>query len=113
VARVKPLVTIACDCGNVADVRLGRRLECGCGAVFRVAPAAAATELGRRHRRALALSLLLLLVAFAAPLLALDRGAALFVPLAALATWYGSVVPHLQARYQRQLARVPAWVVTA
>ena len=52
-------------------------------------------------------------MAFAAPLLALDRGAALFVPLAALATWYGSVVPHLQARYQRQLARVPAWVVSA
>ncbi len=110
---MKAFVTIACDCGNHAEVRLGRRLECACGAVFRVAPGCAASELARRHRRALAISLLLLLVAFAAPLLALDRGAALFVPLAAVATWYGSVVPHLQARYQRQLARVPAWVVSA
>ena len=109
---MKPHVTIACDCGALAEVRLGRRLECGCGAVFRVAAGGAALELGRRHRRALVVSLLLLLVAFAAPLLALDRGAALLVPLAALATWYGSVVPHLQARYERQLARVPEWVVS-
>lgn len=111
---VKPLVTIACECGARGEVRLGGRHACACGAVFAAdrGPAVqAAQDLGRRYRWQLAVSFLALLLVFATPLVALDRAAVLFVPVAALGTWYGTVRPQLEERYRAALAALPEWAV--
>ena len=107
------LMTIECVCGATGETPVGALVACECGRRFEAAPpaehAAELDRLRRRHRALLAASLLSLVVLCAAPLLVLDRSAALMVPVAALALWAATVRPRLQRRHRRRMAALPAW----
>jgi hypothetical protein len=109
-------VMIECDCGASGEAPVGALVECECGRSFHAAgpPAAHSSSvrlLQRRHRLALAGSLLLLVVLCASPLLVLDRSAALLVPVAAVAVWLATVRPLLERRHRRALAALPGWAL--
>jgi hypothetical protein len=110
-------VSIACQCGATGEAPVGALVECECGHSFEAAAPAShdadLCALQRRHRVLLALSLLVVLALCAAPLLVVDRGAALLVPIAAVAVWLTTVRPHLDRLHRRRLASLPGWSLSA
>lgn len=109
-------VTVSCACGAVGEAEIGAHVECECGRSFdaEAPPAehvAEIRQLERRHRVLLAGSLVAVLLVCAAPLVVLDRSAALLVPVAAIALWLSTVRPPLQRRHRRALATLPGWSI--